>query len=145
MACGLAPNFTAFNIFRFLTGICASCPIAVIGGVFADVFSDPIVRGRAMAAFMASTSFGPTIIAPLISGYLGPVNWKLPFWTALAIAGITLPFLFLLPETYGPVLLLRRAKHLRTTQPETHSHVIAPLELETGSVKHVVTRVLTRP
>ncbi|KAI4146212.1 MAG: hypothetical protein LQ340_006009, partial [Diploschistes diacapsis] len=142
-----SPNYTALNIFRFLTGLSASAPIAVTGGIYADIFSDPVVRGRAMAAFMASTAFGPTIVGPLISGYLGLVSWKLPFFTALAIAGITLPPLFLMPETYGPLLLLRRARHLRKTNPSaaTTTTIFAPLELEAGSPRDIATRVLTRP
>lgn len=52
MACALSPNWTSLLLFRLLTGINASSPIAVIGGVFADIYSDPVARGRAMAAFI---------------------------------------------------------------------------------------------
>lgn len=53
MACALAPNWPAFLIFRLICGINASSAIAVVGGLYADVFADPVIRGRAMAAFMA--------------------------------------------------------------------------------------------
>jgi MFS family permease len=57
MACALAPNWAALLIFRLLTGINASSPITVTGGVYADIYSDPATRGRAMAVFMSvSTS-----------------------------------------------------------------------------------------
>jgi predicted MFS family arabinose efflux permease len=52
MACALAPGYTSLLVFRLLTGINASSPIAVIGGVFADIYEDPVTRGRAMAIFM---------------------------------------------------------------------------------------------
>lgn len=52
MACALAPNWPAFLVFRLICGICASSPIAVIGGLFADIFDSPVTRGRAMAIFM---------------------------------------------------------------------------------------------
>lgn len=52
MACALAPNYPALLIFRILTGINASSPIAVVGGMYADVYNDPVTRGRAMATFM---------------------------------------------------------------------------------------------
>jgi MFS family permease len=52
MACALAPNYPALLIFRLLTGISASSPIAVVGGVYADIYDDPVTRGRAMAVFM---------------------------------------------------------------------------------------------
>lgn len=52
MACALAPNWPAFLIFRLVCGIMASSAIAVVGGLYADIFDDPISRGRAMAVFM---------------------------------------------------------------------------------------------
>lgn len=52
MACAVAPNFASLLIFRFITGVNASCPISVTGGVYADIFDDPAARGRAMALFM---------------------------------------------------------------------------------------------
>ena len=53
MACALAPNFAAFCVFRLLTGISASAPIVVCGGLFADIYDNPVARGRAMATMMA--------------------------------------------------------------------------------------------
>lgn len=57
MACALAPNWPAFLIFRLICGINASSAIAVVGGLYADVFRDPVIRGRAMAIFMAVSGF----------------------------------------------------------------------------------------
>ena len=53
LACALAPTWPAFLVFRLLAGISASSPISVIGGLFADVYNDPVERGRAMALLMA--------------------------------------------------------------------------------------------
>lgn len=53
MACALAPNWPSFLVFRLLCGISASSPMAVIGGLYADIFSNPVTRGRALAIFMA--------------------------------------------------------------------------------------------
>lgn len=53
LACALAPNWPFFLVFRLLCGITASSAIAIVGGLFADIYSDPITRGRAMAFFMA--------------------------------------------------------------------------------------------
>ena len=52
MACALAPNWPSFLVFRLICGFMASSPIAVVGGLYADIFGDPVVRGRAMAVFM---------------------------------------------------------------------------------------------
>lgn len=53
LACAVAPDWPSFLVFRLLCGINASSAIAVVGGLFADVYSDPVARGRAMAIFMA--------------------------------------------------------------------------------------------
>ena len=53
MACAVAPNFASLLIFRLTTGINASSPISVIGGVYADIYDDPVTRGRALSLFMA--------------------------------------------------------------------------------------------
>ena len=53
LACAVAPNWPAFLVFRLFCGITASSAIAVVGGLFADVYGDPVTRGRAMAIFMA--------------------------------------------------------------------------------------------
>ena len=53
MACALAPNWPAFLAFRLLCGVNASSPIAIVGGLYADIFAEPVIRGRAMAIFMA--------------------------------------------------------------------------------------------
>ncbi|KAK8086231.1 hypothetical protein PG994_001205, partial [Apiospora phragmitis] len=66
MACALAPSWPAFLVFRFLCGAFASASIAVVTGYIADVYADPVARGRAMAYFMATTVFGP-LFAPIIS------------------------------------------------------------------------------
>lgn len=50
----IAPNFAALVIFRMLVGVGGSCAISVVGGVCADVYHDPVSRGRSMAIFMVS-------------------------------------------------------------------------------------------
>jgi len=91
MATALAPNWPAFLIFRFICGVFASAPIAVVGGLYADIFEDPRKRGVAMACFMAATTFGP-VLGPLISGFTAPVSWRWPFWVCFS-ASKSLQFL----------------------------------------------------
>ncbi|KAH9893852.1 major facilitator superfamily transporter [Xylariomycetidae sp. FL2044] len=143
MACALAPNWPAFLVFRFFTGVNASAPIAIVTGIFADIFHDPQTRGRAMAWFMATTVFGP-LMAPIISGFCSTsIGWRWTFWVGLIYAGVTLIPLLFLPETYGPVLLTRRARKMRKADPK--AEVYAAAELEPHDLKDLVTRVLTRP
>ena len=58
LACALAPTWESFLVFRWIVGVNASSAIAVTGGLYADVYADPVMRGRAMAYFMA---VGPSI------------------------------------------------------------------------------------
>jgi hypothetical protein len=53
LACGFAPNWPAFLVFRFFCGVSGSAPIAVVAGILADVYNEPKTRGRAFAIFMA--------------------------------------------------------------------------------------------
>lgn len=52
IASAVAPNFAALVVFRLLTGIGGSAAISVVGGICADVWQDPVARGRSMAIFM---------------------------------------------------------------------------------------------
>lgn len=53
MACALANSYPSLLVFRLIDGMAASAPIAVVGGVYADLYSDPTARGRLMAYYMA--------------------------------------------------------------------------------------------
>ncbi|KAK1772297.1 major facilitator superfamily transporter [Phialemonium atrogriseum] len=143
MACALSPNWAAFIVFRLFTGVFASAPIAIVAGVFADIYDNPLTRGRGMAVFMATTVFGP-LFAPIISGYCSTtIGWRWTFWIALIYAGATMVPLMLLPETYAPILLVRRAVKIRKADPT--AQVVAPHELERKDFKQLATVVLTRP
>jgi multidrug resistance protein len=142
LACALSPNWPALLVFRLIVGMAASSPIAVVGGLYADVYSDPRKRGRAMAYFMAATTFGP-ILGPIISGFISVVSWRWTFWIGLILAGVTLPLVVFLPETYAPIILLRRAKRLR--KESGNDNFLAPKELEKKGVKQMMTITLTRP
>jgi multidrug resistance protein len=142
LGCALAPNWPTFLVFRLICGMMASAPIAVVGGLYADVYGDPRKRGRAMAYFMAATTFGP-VMGPFTSGFLSTITWRWTFWFGLMLAGVTLPFLIVLPETYLPVLLHRKAERLR--KETGNEGLIALPEMEKKTLRYMVTVVLTRP
>ncbi len=58
VASALAPNFAALVIFRLFVGIGGSAAISVVGGICADIYNNPISRGRSMALFMVSRAYG---------------------------------------------------------------------------------------
>lgn len=80
LACAVAPNWPAILVFRFLAGVCASAPIAIVAGVLADIYPDAVTRGRSMAWFMAVSTnekntlpnfsyFSSDVLFPLASGW----------------------------------------------------------------------------
>lgn len=92
---------------------------------------------------LQTTVFGP-LFAPIISGFCSPtIGWRWTFWISLIYAGISMIPLIFLPETYGPILLVRRAKRLRRKDPM--SNFVAPHELEKMDLRQLAVRVLTRP
>ena len=143
MACAVAPNWPALLVFRFFCGALASAPIAIVAGILADIFSDPRTRGRAFAIFMVSTVFGP-LLAPIVSGYTTPaIGWRPTFWIGFGYAGFSFICVVFLPETYGPILLSRRAKEMRRQDPS--ANVISPRDLEETDLTQLLTVVLARP
>ncbi|PVH97101.1 MFS general substrate transporter [Periconia macrospinosa] len=142
IASAVSPNFAALVIFRLFVGLGGSCAISVVGGVCADVYHDPITRGRSMAIFMAATTFGP-ILGPPIAGFISVISWSWVFWVGAIFAGASWPVFFFFPETFGPVILKHRAQRLRKETGD--DSIISPIELEKTDFGHIVTVVLTRP
>lgn len=142
LGCALAPSWAGLVIMRLLAGTGASTPISIIGGIYADIYGTPKARGRAMAIFMACTTWGP-ILGPVLSGYIAVVSWRWAYWLQLILAGITWPFLLLLPETYGPIVLKSKAKKMR--KQTGNGNVFAPSELEKRDLHELLVVILTRP
>lgn len=103
LACALSPRYWFLLLFRFLCGLAGSTPNAVIGGLYADIYDDPAQRGRIMAYYVAAATTGSPF-GPIISGFSGHISWRVPFWIGLGLAGVGLPLVLLIPETYRPVL-----------------------------------------
>lgn len=106
------PNIYGLLILRFFAAAFGSSPLTNAGGVIADLFSAN-ERGLAMSIFSAAPFMGP-VLGPIIGGFLGMTEgWRwvhglMAIWSGamLIIAGC------LVPETYPPVLLRRRAERL---------------------------------
>ncbi|KAL0930904.1 MFS multidrug transporter [Colletotrichum truncatum] len=141
LACSGAPNYPALLVFRLLSGINAAAPTSVLGGLYADIFDDASVRGNAMALYMTVTTIGP-LIGPIISGFSSPVSWRWPFWIASMIAGLGLPLVLTLPETYAPVLYnnaLKKRLKKQGTDADSGQH----MELKPFDVQKIFLRPVT--
>jgi multidrug resistance protein len=138
----LVNNFPGLLVLRFLAGTAAASPLAVVGGVYADLFEDQTVRGRTMALFGAGTTLGPTL-SPIISGFLGQVSWRWPFWFTVIFGGLTIVPLFFWPESFAPVLLSRRAARMREEQGR--DDIVVEDDPANIDMKEMFSVTLTRP
>jgi len=118
-------------------------------------------RGSATAVFTLAPFAGPAI-GPIVGGYisLSGVSWQWLFWVLTIFVSHTLQrcrcrlnmsqsglcwvlILVSIPETYGPVILVKKAKQLRASTGD--SRYKAALEMERVSFGKKVGRILGRP
>ncbi|CAG8890226.1 unnamed protein product [Penicillium nalgiovense] len=107
-----AKNIETLIILRFLAGSFGSSPFGNGGGTIADMFPAS-QRGIAISLFAAAPFLGPTL-GPVIGGFLAAAaGWRWVEGLLAAFSGVLwLCIIFLLPETYAPVLLRRRAEKM---------------------------------
>ena len=74
------------------------------------------------------------------------LGWRWVFWIMMIFAGTCtlLAFVFL-PETYAPVILLRKAQRLRKASPEKNAEVYAEHERSDWSIRGIIHRTIYRP
>lgn len=141
---GLARNVETILVFRFLGGVASSgCP-AIVGGYLAD-FLSPVERGVAVAIFAATTLIGPSAGA-IIGGIVvqSSLGWRWTAWLSMmmGVAFGAIGFV-VLPETYVPVLLKRKARRLRFKTKNWALH--SELEETPVDIKDFMVRYLSRP
>ncbi|KAI7193905.1 synaptic vesicle transporter, partial [Hortaea werneckii] len=105
-------NIATLIVLRFFAGAFGSSPLTNAGGVIADMFPAR-ERGLAMSIFAAAPFMGP-VLGPIVGGFVGEtVGWR---WVEGVMAIFTgtlwLLGMFLVPETYPPVIQRQRAKKL---------------------------------
>ncbi|OQE36781.1 hypothetical protein PENCOP_c011G00591 [Penicillium coprophilum] len=140
----VAQNLQTIFVCRFLGGVFASAPLAIVSGILADMFG-PVNRGIAMAIFAAATFIGP-VAGPVVGGFvtISYLGWH---WTeyitaiwAFAISGIGI---LVIPETFEGTLLKKRARRLRTMTKNWALH--AKAEEKVVSPRDIAVRYLLRP
>ncbi|KAF2632041.1 MFS general substrate transporter [Macroventuria anomochaeta] len=105
-------NIWSVLILRFFAAAFGSSPLTNAGGVIADLFNAN-ERGLAMSIFSAAPFMGP-VLGPIIGGFLGMtegwrwVNGLMAIWAGVLLVVTAC----IVPETYPPVLLRRRAEKL---------------------------------
>ncbi|KAF7798663.1 hypothetical protein EIP86_009887 [Pleurotus ostreatoroseus] len=121
-----APDIATYVIFRYLTGLASSAFLSVAGGTVSDLFV-PSEVGIPMAIYTLHPFIG-TMLGPVLSGFINQnTNWRWTYWTLqIWIFVQLLAIIGLVPETFEPVLLKRKAKKLRKATGD--SRYYAPLD-----------------
>ncbi|KAJ5506990.1 Major facilitator superfamily domain general substrate transporter [Penicillium expansum] len=101
-----AKNIETLIVLRFLAGSFGSSPFGNGGGTIADMFPAS-QRGIAISLFAAAPFLGANTRPTVAAG------WRWVEGLLAAFSGVLwLCIIFLLPETYAPVLLRRRAERM---------------------------------
>ncbi len=126
-----ANNMAALIAMRMVAGLFGSSVLTNAGGVIADMFNAE-ERGLATSLFASAPFLGPAL-GPIVGGFVGQtIGWRwiegimAVFTGVLAIIGG-----LLVPETYAPVLLRKRAAAL---SQKTGKVYISVLDKKRGPV-----------
>ncbi|KAJ5382965.1 hypothetical protein N7517_000876 [Penicillium concentricum] len=149
--CALSPNIGGLLVCRFLCGVFSSSGLSLAGGTIADIWNIED-RGMAIAYFAAAPYCGP-VLGPIVTGWItvGSGRLDLFFWVNLAFAGAMMIMVGLIPETYTPVILKRRAAKLRkeTGNPnimtEQEKTKLTFREIARTSLIRPITMIMTEP
>ncbi|TFY69956.1 hypothetical protein EVG20_g2924 [Dentipellis fragilis] len=98
-----APNIVVYLVFRFLTGYCGAAFLSVAGGSTDGCLHD--------------FAFHRPELGPLFSGFINQnTSWRWTYYVLIIWSFIQFAALWLIvPETYIPVILKKKAQKLRKT------------------------------
>ncbi|RFU28806.1 hypothetical protein B7463_g7554, partial [Scytalidium lignicola] len=142
--CAGAQNIQTLIILRFFAGIFGASPLTNAGAVIADMFTLS-ERGFAMSLFATAPFLGP-VLGPIVGGFLGQSEgWRWVEGVASIFTGVLwILGAVLIPETFAPVILQRRAEKLSAM---TGKFYVSKGQLNKGnhSAKEELTKALCRP
>jgi multidrug resistance protein len=141
-----AQNIETLLILRFFAGAFGSSPLTNAGGVIADMFPAR-ERGLAMTLFASAPFLGPAL-GPIVGGFVGQtVGWR---WIEGVVAIFTgllwIIGSLLVPETYAPVILRKRAAELSKRTGQVYkTQKDASTSKESGGYGKVFKTALSMP
>ncbi|KAH6995307.1 major facilitator superfamily domain-containing protein [Ilyonectria destructans] len=109
----VAKNIATIIIFRFFGGFAGSAFLAVSGGTVGDLFSKNELQAP-MALFSVAPFMGPSL-GPLLGGFINyNVGWRWTYYVLIIWSFVVwMAIIFLVPETYHPILLRNKAQMIR--------------------------------
>ncbi|MDI1488095.1 MAG: hypothetical protein OHK93_007369 [Ramalina farinacea] len=132
-------------VLRFLSGAFGAAPLTNSGGVIADTFP-PKDRGLAITVYALVPLFAP-VLGPIFGGYVAATfGWRWLMGTmALLSASALVASLLALPETYGPVILRKRAQRLTSMAGNVYVSATANSNRKNPSFSISLATTLSRP
>ncbi|KAH8799685.1 caffeine resistance protein [Xylogone sp. PMI_703] len=145
IVCGFARTKGTFIAARFLAGFGASAIYALAGGVLADIWR-PEQRGRSLGVYLLIPLLGAAV-GPIIGGFMaGRTTWRWMFWsTSIFQAVMVFVSFFCFHESYGALILRRRAQRLRKQTGNTRYYTESERRDSERSTIALFARTLTRP
>ncbi|KIY67869.1 MFS general substrate transporter [Cylindrobasidium torrendii FP15055 ss-10] len=144
------PIITARNVetimaFRFLTGFVGSPVLATGGATLSDMYNKR-TRPYVLGLWSLGATLGPTT-GPVMGGFAAmAMNWRWPLYEMIWISAFAFVFLCLLmPETYGPTILLKRAERLRKLTGNEQLRTQDEKDNQGETVAHVFLEAIYRP
>jgi multidrug resistance protein len=113
ICCAVSKSLNMLIVFRFVAGCVGAAPLTLGGGTIADLMTQA-QRAKALSFWVLGPTIGP-VLGPICGGFISEkIGWRWNFWVISIAGGVTTALgVFLLTETYAPVLLERKAKRLR--------------------------------
>ncbi|TFK84318.1 MFS general substrate transporter [Polyporus arcularius HHB13444] len=109
----LGHNAATILVTRLFAGTFGSAPLTNAGGALSDMWI-PRERGFASSLYSTAPWMGP-VLGPIVGGWVSEtrLGWRFSFWIMFIVSALNaLACIFITPETFGPVLLRRRARKL---------------------------------
>jgi multidrug resistance protein len=141
--CAGSQNIWTLIILRFFAGSFGASPLTNAGGVVFDLF-DANDRGVVLSLFAGAVFLSPAV-GPMVGGFVGEnVGWRWVEGVMTIFTGIVwIAICFFLPETYGPVLLHKRANELSKVTGKVYRSKFEAKEVT--KLSNVLKIALSRP
>lgn len=148
IAACFSPNLTTLLALRLLSGAFGAATLTNSGAVIADIFPSR-ERGLAITVYALVPLFAP-VLGPIVGTYVSAIwgwRWSMALMALLSMTALAAATL-LLPETFAPILLAKRAHRL---SEETGLHYVSALHVSdadgrsTGSARSSLATALSRP
>lgn len=124
-----SPTIEGVFFGRFLSGFFGSSFLSVASGTISDIFTKDQI-GIPMTFYALAPFAGPSL-GPVLSGAFNKDSYRWPFIVMMIVSSVLLGLVtFTVPESYKPVLLIRKARRLRKETGDDRYY--APLEVLRG-------------